>query len=280
VTGGAEGADAWRGIAGGWERRRALFWEATRPLSERMVALLDPKPGETILELAAGPGDTGFLAAERLGGGGLLLSTDVAEEMVDVARRRAAELGLANVSFRVVDASAIDLPDASVDGVLCRFGLMLLEDMGVGFSEVLRVLRPGGGAAIAVWAEPERNEWMTAAGRAAVRLGAMEPADPDSPGPFRLADPARFEAVITQAGLRVEALEEVAVSWVARSLEEWWETIRDTSPRLSALLADVDPDVADAVRAGGAELLAPYVSGDGSVTVPGAALVALARRPR
>ena len=185
----SEGLEAWRGIAGGWERRRSLFWDATRSMSERMVELLAPRAGETILELAAGTGDTGFLAAERLGPSGRLLSTDVAPEMVEAARRRAAELGLTNVDFRVLDAAAIDVPDASVDGVLCRFGLMLVDDVEGAFAEVRRVLRPGRPASIAVWAEPERNEWMTAAAQSALALGLTERPDPGAPGPFRLAIP-------------------------------------------------------------------------------------------
>ena len=99
--------DNWRAVAGGWERRRALFWEATRVVSDRLVELLDPRPGETVLDLAAGPGDTGFLAVPRLLPGGRLVSTDVAPEMVEVARRRAQELGLvegAGLAFAVEDS--------------------------------------------------------------------------------------------------------------------------------------------------------------------------------
>jgi SAM-dependent methyltransferase len=273
-----EGVDAWRSVAAGWERRRGLFWEATRSLSKRMVELLDPQPGETVLELAAGPGDTGFLAAERLGAGGLLITSDVADEMLDVARRRAAELRVANAEFRLLDAAAIDLPEASVDGVLCRFGLMLVDDVHAGFAEVRRVLRPGRAAAIGVWADPARNEWMTAAARAAAQLGLVAPADPEAPGPFRLADPARLESVVAEAGLTLETLEEAPVTWRSPSLEEWWLTVRDTSPRLSSLLPELDPRDAQAVRAGGENHLRDYVGADGSLTVPGSAWVALTRR--
>ena len=69
-------------------------------MSERLVELLAPRPGQTIVDLAAGPGDTGFLAAPLLAPGGRLVTTDVAPEMLDAARRRAAELGLEDVEFR------------------------------------------------------------------------------------------------------------------------------------------------------------------------------------
>ena len=160
-----ENIQAWRSVAAGWERQRALIWSATHVVSERLVELLDPRPGQSVLELAAGPGDTGFLAYPRILPGGQLLTTDVAPEMLEAARRRAAELGLDNVTFAVEDAASLTLADASVDGVLCRWGLMLVPDMEGAAAEIARVLRPGGRAAVAVWASPEENEWMTAGGR-------------------------------------------------------------------------------------------------------------------
>ena len=117
-----ENIRAWRAVAAGWERQRELIWSATHVVSERLVELLDPRPGQTVLELAAGPGDTGFLASPRLLPGGHLLTTDVAPEMLEAASRRAAELGLDNVTFAVEDAASLTLADATVDGVLCRWG--------------------------------------------------------------------------------------------------------------------------------------------------------------
>ena len=122
--------DAWNRAAAGWERRNDLVTRMTGPVARRMVELLDPQPGETVLELAAGVGDTGYLAAEALGADGRLISTDFSPGMVDVARRRAATLGVANAEHRVLDAVALDLPDGSVDGVLCRFALMLIPEPG------------------------------------------------------------------------------------------------------------------------------------------------------
>jgi SAM-dependent methyltransferase len=267
--------EAWRSVAAGWERRRPLFWEATHGLSSRLVALLEPQPGQTVLELAAGPGDTGFLAAGQLGPSGRLISSDVVPEMVDAARRRAGELGTANAEFRVLDAAAIDLPEAAVDGVLCRFGLMLVVDMDAAFDEVARVLRPGGRAAIAVWAEAERNPWITAGGAAAAELGLLEPGEPDAPGPFRLADPERLRALADGAGLALETLEEVAVDWRAGTLDEWWDTWSDTSRALSRLAGHASADDLAALRAGAERRLAAYRSDDGSYAVPGVARAAL-----
>ena len=69
----SEYVDNWRAVAAGWERQRSLMWDSTHMVSERLVELLDPRPGETVLELAAGPGDTGLLAARSLAPGGRLV---------------------------------------------------------------------------------------------------------------------------------------------------------------------------------------------------------------
>jgi len=231
-----------------------------------------------VLELAAGPGDTGFIAAERLGTSGLLLSTDVAPEMVAAARRRAAELGIANVEFRAEDASAIDLPDAAVDGVLCRFGVMLVPDPGRALAEIARVLRPKGRAVLAVWATSDANDWMTAAGRSALELGLSERPDPSAPGPFRLADSDVLRQLVRDAGLRVEALEDVPILWQAASLEEWWQAVRDQSRMLSTLLESSTPEEVEALRAGAERRLEKHVAADGSLEVPGLARALLATR--
>jgi ubiquinone/menaquinone biosynthesis C-methylase UbiE len=137
--------------------------EATTPVREWLVSGLAPKPRDTILELGAGPGDTGFAAAAIVGERGRLISTDFSPDMVDVARRRGAELGLHNVDYRVMDAERIELDSGSVDGVLCQNGYMLMPDPAAALSETRRVLRAGGRVALSVWGGPEDNPWASGA---------------------------------------------------------------------------------------------------------------------
>jgi ubiquinone/menaquinone biosynthesis C-methylase UbiE len=248
-------------------------------VSERLVELLSPRPGQTIVDLAAGPGDTGFLAAPLVRPGGRLVTTDVAPEMLDTARRRAAELGLDDVEFRVEDIAALSFDDATVDGVLCRWGLMLVPDMDAAAAEIQRVLRTDGRAALAVWGSPDDNDWMTAPGRSALELGLVERPDPEAPGPFRLSADGALETVLRSAGLTVETVEEVRLVWRSPSLDEWWDAVKDTSRMLSTLLERLSPDEAQAVREGAERRLDAWIGANGSVAVPGIARVALATRP-
>jgi SAM-dependent methyltransferase len=269
---------AWESVAGGWERQRSLVWTFSHEVGERLVDALDPQPSETILELACGPGDTGFAAAARLGETGRLLSTDFAEGMVAAARRRAAELGLRNVEHRVVDGQAIDLADASVDGVLCRWGYMLMPDPALALAETWRVLRPGGRVAFSVWGEARDNPWASVAGKVAVDLGFAQPPEPDAPGPFRLGDAERVRSLVEAAGFGSPQIENVAVQWRYGSFDEYWETSRDLSFNLATTLATIDAQDAARLHEATRLAFAPYTLADGSLEIQGLTRNVLARK--
>jgi ubiquinone/menaquinone biosynthesis C-methylase UbiE len=150
----------WDSQASKWYEQRSPMLAASRPIHEWLVQHLEPSDGLRVLEIAAGPGDTGFLAAERLGAG-RLVSTDLAPSMVDAARRRGAELGVTNADYQVLDAQAMDLGDASFDGVICRWGFMLMPDPAAAFRECRRVLVPGGRLVFAVFTGPDENPFAS-----------------------------------------------------------------------------------------------------------------------
>jgi ubiquinone/menaquinone biosynthesis C-methylase UbiE len=138
----------WDRAAGGWGRRADRLREGTLPVSAWMVEHARLQPGHRVLELAAGPGDTGFLAAELISPGGTLVCSDGSEAMLEIARERAQQFGLDNVEFARLELEWIDLPTASVDAVLCRWGVMLTVDPAAALTEIRRVLRPGGTATL------------------------------------------------------------------------------------------------------------------------------------
>jgi ubiquinone/menaquinone biosynthesis C-methylase UbiE len=175
-----------------WERRRADIEEVATPVREWMLRELAPHAGDTVLELAAGTGDTGFEALALVGQHGRLICTDFSPSMLAAARRRGAELGVSNVEYRVIDAERIELDTDSVDSVLCRFGYMLMTDPAAALSETRRVLRPGGRLALTVWGAPERNPFfalLTAAGFTDVRTEQVQ-------GRFALPSVDEYLAVI------------------------------------------------------------------------------------
>jgi len=271
-----ESADRWASVAGGWAANRATFQAAVMPVSAWMVEAVEPQPGQRVLELAAGPADTGLMAAELIRPGGTLICTDVAEEMLDTARARAAELGLEDgVEFTVMDAEWIDLPTADIDAVLCRFGYMLLADPLTALGETRRVLRPGGRVALATWTDREDNPWLAVPGEELARMTGQE-SDPSAPGPFSLADPEALEDALGRAGFVETTIEQLDLTFAHEDLDAWWDVELDLSPGLRAGVTELDPAQRDELRDAIDARLAEYVAPDGSVVLPGRTHVALA----
>jgi SAM-dependent methyltransferase len=245
-------------------------------VTEALLALLDPREGERILELAAGPGDVGFHVARRVGQSGSVLVTDFSPAMVEASRERAVELGLVNVETRAVDGQDTGLADRAFDGVVCRFGYMLMPEPGRGLAETRRVLRDGGRVAFAVWGDRRVNTWGTAATRALLALGLIERPDPYEPGPFALDEQSRLEAAVAGAGLGLDRVEDVGVVWRFPSVDAWWEVMRDLSATLREVLARLDPPEEVALRERAGSYLEARPDGDG-IAIDGVARVVLAR---
>ncbi|HEY7195981.1 MAG TPA: methyltransferase domain-containing protein [Gaiellaceae bacterium] len=264
----ARSYELWERMAAGWDRDRQWMWELSRPVGEWMVEALDPQPGQTILELAAGAGDTGFLAAARVGDDGRLISTDFAPGMVESARAESERLGLRNVEHRQLDAEEMDLPDRSVDGVLCRWGYMLLGDPEAAFRETKRVLSEGGAVAFSVFAAPEANPWASVPGRLLVEVTGGPPPDPTAPGIVAMGDPERTRFLLGAAGLEVKRMEDVPMTWSFDDFEGYWSYLTELAGALAVRIAALDADQEQALRSRLEEAVEPYRSESG-YAIPG-----------
>ena len=238
----------WEEMAAGWEGDRRLVSESSRPVQEWLVEALDPKEGETVLELAAGVGDTGFAAAGRLGESGKLISTDFAQHMVDAAQRRADEVGVSNAEFRTMDAERMDLADESVDGVLCRWGYMLMADPVAALTETRRVLRPGGRVAFSVWGDPASNPWASVPARALFEHTGETPSDPLSPGIFAMASEERTRELLEAAGLRPLRVERVEMDWNFESPDDHWHYVMDLAGAIAMRMRSLPEREQAAIR--------------------------------
>lgn len=268
--------ERWDRGAAGWSRQADAIQEFGMRVSVWMVEQLDLQPGQRVLELACGPGDTGFLAAELVRPGGSLIATDGSEAMLGVARGRARDLGVTNVEFKRIELEWIDLPTASVDAILCRWALMLIADPAAALQEARRVLRPGGKIALAVWDLAERNPWATIPTRALVELGHAERPDPAAPGMFALADPERVRELLEEAGFVEPVVEPVALkrdeAGVGTYLEETLDLSRPFAEVRDRLTREQWEEVSARVRS----LAEPFATGEGGLRFPASSLAASA----
>ena len=267
--------ESWESAADGWGRHAERVREWGMPVSTAMIEALALRSGERVLELAAGPGDTGLMAAELVRPA-TLISSDGAEAMVEVARQRARALGIDNVEFRQLELEWIDLPTASVDAVLCRWGIMLTVDPEAAAREMRRVLVPGGRTALAVWNDPGLNPWATVPSGVMVELGHTQPPDPEAPGMFALAGDGRLSELLQDAGFTDVSVEVVALDRRYLTVDEFVADTFEMSPGLSSmhgkLSAEEQADIAARIAIG----VQPFTAADGSLSLPGSSLVARA----
>ena len=192
-------AAEWDGPAGAHRTRYAAVFDAeTRPHNERLRAAADIAPRDRVLDVGCGTGQTTRDAA-RAATDGSALGIDLSAQMLEHARRIAAEEGLANVSFLQADAQVYQFPVASFDVAISRFGTMFFADPVAAFGNVGHALRPGGRLVLMVWQARDSNEWATAIREA---LAGNNPVPPpaDGPHPFSLADPAVAGGILATAG--------------------------------------------------------------------------------
>jgi enediyne biosynthesis protein CalE5 len=251
------------------------------PLSDGLLELARIAPGDHVLDLACGVGDPALAAARRVGPTGTVIATDIAPDMVAFAAHRAAADGLRNVQAHEMDAEAIDLPDASVDAVICRLGLMFLPELDRALAGVHRVLVPGGRFAAAIPWRPTDQPMPRLVGAVLDALGLppMPPPAPGRPGIFSLADASHVCAALQRAGMADIRIQPYTLAFDHRSSNEWLEFLLALNVPLRQHLAGVSEHQLREVRRTVAAVTRPWIHDDGHVRFTGYGYYATAARP-
>ncbi|MFZ5861250.1 MAG: class I SAM-dependent methyltransferase [Nitrospirota bacterium] len=268
----------WNRVAPAWEKWDRLLDENLAFINYRLVGDARLRPGHRVLDLGSGTGYPAVLAAQAVGPKGEVVGLDVADDMLEAARRKAKALGLANVAFRPADVTTLPFDARSFDAVISRFCLMFLPDVPKAVAEVARVLKPGGYVAAAVWSSPDKNPF----GRASIDviktfIDVPTPA-PDQPGIFRLAPPGDLLGMMTRAGLTGLGDEEVIAESPFASPQEFLDNLLDIAAPIQNLMAKLTAAQQEAAKEGIKRAVEPYRRGTG-VALPMAIRVVTARKP-
>ena len=268
--------DYWNATAGQtWARFQEQLDRQIEPLGLEAMRALDPAPGERILDVGCGCGQTSLELATRVTATGAVFGADISLPMLEVARARPVPNGAATPDFRQVDAQSGKLGEGAFDAVFSRFGVMFFSDPVAAFSNLRKALKPDGRMAFVCWRTFQENLWMRAPMEAAQPfLPPSPPMDPTAPGPFAFADADRVRKVLADAGFSDVTLHAFNASIGGSSLDQTVDLAFRVGP-LGAILREqpeLAPTVAGAVRSA----LAPYETPSG-VLMPAAVWIVQAR---
>jgi SAM-dependent methyltransferase len=191
----------WTGSAPYWEKHREPLRQMFAPVTLALAEAANIAPHQSVLDLATGPGEPALTLATLVGPEGKICGIDPIPEMVAAARREAERLGATNAQFEVASADHLPFPDNTFDAAVSRFGIMFFPSPLDAIREILRVLKPGGKLALAVWHFAERNPFHTSLSRVIDRHIEPTPLDPEAPDAFRFASPGKLLNILHEAGV-------------------------------------------------------------------------------
>ena len=234
--------DAWRESAQYWAKHSDTIRTMFMPLTRALIEHAGIHDGQSVLDVAGGTGEPSLTIAEIVGPTGSVTCTDAVHEMVEAARSEAQRRGMTNVQFRQCTADSLPFSSNSFDVTVSRLGAMFFPDAVAAIREMLRVTRPEGRLALAVWHKSELNPFchvVTGVIDRHINPGAV---DPDAPNAFRFAEPGKLAGIMTEAGasdvkehvvkFNLEAPISPLQFWTMRSQTS--DTLREKLARLSA----------------------------------------------
>ena len=230
--------DVWTESARYWTRHSDTIHKMFAPLTRALIERAGISNGQTVLDVAGGAGEPSLTIAEVVGPGGSVTCTDGVATMVEAARAEAQRRGLTNMQFQQCAADSLPFPDNSFDVVVSRLGVMFFPDPVAAMREILRVLRPNGRLAFAVWGKSDVNPFCYLVTRVLDQHVKSPAADPDAPNAFRFAEPGKLGDVMKQAGA-VDVEESIATFDIEApiSARQFWEMRSQTSDTLREKLA-------------------------------------------
>lgn len=274
----AASLQGWSLVAPDWAELVERIDQQLSLAADWILGAVSPRPGDRVLELAGGPGTLSMLIARRVTPGGSVLHSDFSEAMVKAAQERFRSQGVEEIESRVMDAEEIDLPDQSMDVVVCRMGYMLMADPAAALSESARVLAAEGRLALAVWTDASSNPWAALPMQSVVAELNTPPPPPDAPGMWSLGDRERVEGLLRDVGLDEVRVEVLDGRVEYDSADQWVEATRRLAGPLRALFANLEEPVREAIERRMLDLAKPYEQGDGRLVMPEQMLVAGASR--
>jgi ubiquinone/menaquinone biosynthesis C-methylase UbiE len=264
----------WDKASVGWKKHSDFIDDAASHVSERLVELAGVSAGSRVLDVAAGYGEPSLTAARVVGPNGKVVATDISAGMLAYGRERAAAEGLENIEFVQSDAVSLDFPAGSFDAAVSRWGIIFDPDGEGAAARVRSFLAPGDRMAIASWGPPDRVPMLSLAMGTVMRRLEIAPPPPGTPGPLSRPTPEAIGGLLEGGGFSNVEVEEIDVTMVYESADQYTMFVREIAPPVTALMADRPQEVQDETWAAITEAAAEHAAADGTIELRNLALLA------
>jgi ubiquinone/menaquinone biosynthesis C-methylase UbiE len=271
-----EQRELWNNAAPGWKRMSAMLEKTAQHVADRLVELGQVGPGDRVLDIASGSGEPGITAARKVGPGGLVVATDQSAGMLELARERAAALGLRNIKFVETDAESLAVDERDFNAALCRWGLMFVPDLDAAARRIAQLLAAGGRFATAVWGRPDKVPMISAADNVVRELAKLPPPPPGAPNPLKLADPTPLQRALGAAGFKDVRVEAINVRFEFESAEAFAEQRRTMSTPFRNMLAQQSAEMQQRILGAVADAARRYADASGRVRMDNEAILVAA----
>lgn len=239
--------DSWNKFSGGWRKWDEFVMDWLRPMGDEMIRYLDLKKTDVVLDVAAGTGEPGLTIASIVKNGKVIIA-DLSETMLDVAHENAAKKGIKNYETIACDVCELPFADETFDAVTCRLGFMFFPDMLIAAKEMVRVLKPGGKIATAVWAMPEKNFWISGLMGIVNKNLQLPPPKPGAPGMVRCAGPGVLAGLFKEAGLNSVTETEMTGQLNCGTVDNYWNFMNEVIAPVVAAMKKADDTMKEKIK--------------------------------
>ncbi|AYA35850.1 methyltransferase domain-containing protein [Hymenobacter oligotrophus] len=246
--------ETWNKFSPGWRKWDDFTMNWLKPMGDEIIRVLQLRSTDVVLDIAAGTGEPG-LSIAKIVKDGLVVITDLAEGMLEVARDNAAKRGIRNYETVACDVCELPFSDNTFDAISCRMGFMFFPDMQLAAQEMQRVLKPGGRIAAAVWGTPDQNPWVTMIMGTISKHMQLPAPPPGAPGMFRCGSPGVLAEIFRQAGLVNVAEQELTGKLKAGSRDNYWTFMNEVAAPVVTAMSKADSNTQAKIRSEVMELV-------------------------
>ena len=252
----------WNKFSPGWKKWDDFTMNFLKPMGDAIIESLQIKDDDIVLDVASGTGEPALTIA-GIAKNGKVTATDVADQMLVIAKENAERRQLHNFDTKACDVCELPFDDSTFNKISCRMGFMFFPDMQMASNEMFRVLRPGGRIATAVWAGPEYNVWITSIMGVISRNIPTTPPPPGAPGMFRCGVPGSIRNLLENSGFKNVNEKLVTGKTVYDDFDHFWDMMNEVAAPVVGALSQADEETRQKVKSEVQQLVEKYRTGKG-----------------